>query len=1121
MSKPPAVDTGGADSPSRRGDSYDALVARLTGDVDAGRWADFDPDRPTIIPADLVATLVVAGRAPHGVRIRGARIGGAIDLSDARSESGGACNALILEDCEILGTGDGSHGTRPAIDASHGHLRRLSLVRCRLDGLELSDAIVDGELNLDGVRGREADGNSGTCWVKARDSRIGGTVTARRANLSLPWPAPAEWHPDAAGCWSEVRAPFALDLQGACISGSLVLQPDFTAKGGVNIAHATIAGTLWAQGAQVTKAGVGQNSVEALRAQSAEIHGHVILDCAADGPAGGGRGGVPDDSETLKPKAKRFEAVGKIDFYSAKIGGNLWLRGAKVDPDGVDVALELYAASVAVDVFLDREEQAGLACEIPAIGLITASVGGNLWIDTQGTIRQIHGAGLRVTGDLDLRGSVADTTDLSGAIVDRNMTIVSADGPDAEPPGELTLTTATVGGALLIDSEAGIPHIEAAGLRVNGAAQIRGLVVTVDVSDAAIGSDLAIIGGRVEKIAAHGLRVHGTLSLAGLVTGSSDFSGSEIAGDLMLGPGLGIAVFLEPKTAAESPAIKLTGSTVGRSLEVGRLLDLPPAFPLDLVEAPHRLRTAPLRTHPGWHVAEAWFASDGTEHAAVLTFLYRPDGRDGVYVLNGQSARIHRFNEEQRLVLATEEQVEQYLTLFCNNTWAGEGAFVVERESVTVAASDHAFAAEAAPELGRAPLPGSWQATAEVEYGDARYGARFLVEPDGNVVMVEDDPCGPAEGQPIAYYAPLRWVGSSVENGDWAVAPPSAFEFTPISVGDLGPQWSKLQAQLRADVEASAPEIDLRGLKAGSLSDGFSSNWGLGESSRFRPKDLRHPVAWRRNAREARQERDRRWARGPAVRLRLSGFEYSRIDDPAAESDPFARPDLAAPPTAKKAIGFRDRWLQAQYARDVPTEDEYRPEPYQQLAKVLRSAGEFDAADKVTYERLKLEKVHLRAASDSSRWRSLLRILRQRLLWRPFVQWPFGFGLKPFRAACVFLAFWLAGVGALYALSGDFKIDDSAVGAVVAIQGQTKRVVVPDTKVSTSQSAIACGSHVSKLLYPLDVMIPFVDLREEPRCRFSGSGLTFMTGVYAIVGWLLTSGVVFTLSGIVRRRLEA
>jgi hypothetical protein len=75
-----------------------------------------------------------------------------------------------------------------------------------------------------------------------------------------------------------------------------------------------------------------------------------------------------------------------------------------------------------------------------------------------------------------------------------------------------------------------------------------------------------------------------------------------------------------------------------------------------------------------------------------------------------------------------------------------------------------------------------------------------------------------------------------------------------------------------------------------------------------------------------------------------------------------------------------------------------------------------------------------------------------------------------------------------------------------------------------------CDRDVSSLLYALDVFIPLVDLEQENRCkvrdapRTSGDDPYFIwrlgKALYELIGWLVTSLVILTISGVLRRDLE-
>jgi hypothetical protein len=63
-----------------------------------------------------------------------------------------------------------------------------------------------------------------------------------------------------------------------------------------------------------------------------------------------------------------------------------------------------------------------------------------------------------------------------------------------------------------------------------------------------------------------------------------------------------------------------------------------------------------------------------------------------------------------------------------------------------------------------------------------------------------------------------------------------------------------------------------------------------------------------------------------------------------------------------------------------------------------------------------------------------------------------------------------------------------------------------------------CGTAIEPALYALDVFVPLLDLRQEARCAVSSkpeaAPWRWAMSIYAILGWILTSVLILTLSGI-------
>ncbi len=1062
-----------------------------------------------VVDADVIRELVLHAKAPSGVQISGIAISGTLNLADARGDSGTACNALILEDCVLLGEG-GAHASagHPGLDARHSLLQRLSLFDCRIDGVELSSAQIIGDLNLDGLRpltpadrgepdgaGDGERGGQPPCWVKARGARIGGYVTARDATLSLPWQPGAEWPPKC-DLWSNLRGPYALDLGGADVGGALGLHPNFVSSGGVNIADATIGGGIWAAGASIEPADIGL-SMEALFAQYVQVEGPAFL-C----------------DDTVSVAAKRFRA-GAVNLYGARISGALVLEGADVKVGDVQQppseALNLCSASLPTDVFL-RDSKCG-PIDIPTIDLSRVNIGGVLCINSSADapLERLEATSMTVGGDLTLYGTIA-STDLSGSTIDGSVQI---EGAAAAPIESLTARTLAIGRNLELSGS--VSNADFSGSTITGNAEIEGTAESP-----------------INTVTATGVKVGGAVTLTGFLAATCDLSGAVIDGDVRLGVTVDDATqpFVLDSSSRTPPVLKLVGASVGSTLKVEKIVTIVPK-----PAANPRFRTAALLSYPGWRLAEALIPSDDLRDVAIGALLYRPDGTAPMVILTGQSGSIHQFNEDHSPLLEREEQVAQYLSFFCQYVWGDSGAFRVVGDEVRVQPlpPDDPTVNEASAVFGRQPGDGSWLAVAEVEYGTDLYRATFVVDSSGDVAMIADDALGQGRGPEVIYDPPVRRIRIESEHDDdtWPVPSPSGFAFVS---DEANPEWTDVQRALRRNAKeqtrlsidlSATPSIDLRGLRVASLSDGEGKNWNLSEDTAS-------------------------WSAGPKLWLRLGGFEYGRIErlPPAAirganpqqridrrvEFGETARQDDATygggeadrseageALTPEELVAYRRSWLRAQYRTYPPDDIEYRAQPYQQLARVWRAAGQFAEADAIAHDKLELEKVLL--VKTNLTFTQQIRNSVSRSLWR-LARLFFGFFLNPWRAFAWFAALWLVGVVGMFVFSGVLKIDASAVATVVASDGGIERVVVEEQAIAEPREEVPCGDHISKLAYPLDVMLPLIDLRQESRCQLSRQGhwlvfdWAFVKSLYAVIGWIMLSGFIITLSGVMRRRIE-
>ncbi|MET0182042.1 MAG: hypothetical protein ABW199_04060, partial [Caulobacterales bacterium] len=384
-----------------------------------GEIADFSP----MIGPDGVKPLVRAyflrrlliGLNPEwavrmpGVRVRGARIEGVLDLSDCSGAGGAGLPALELLDCEIP---DG-------MDFSHARLARLALDGSTLKSLRAHHARFDGPVTFRGIAAA-VDGEE--CALDLEGAVIEGAVDGKGAHLACDPTAPAN---DGIGV-------FALNLRNVRIAGNAILRPNFRAIGGVSVFGASIGGVLDLRGARITV-----NHRYALSAGNLECAGAVHLNAGfrCEGPiwlrgsrlkdglhCDGGAIMLPDDKlqvDALNAEAcvidggiqfrNGFAANGTINLRGARVGGTITLEKAQLSSVKA-FALDAANAEIDGEVIGDVTAKAGLRfvsatisrnvdlCNCTIIGLRNASGATEHGV-------ALEAVNIRVNGALRMRGA--------------------------------------------------------------------------------------------------------------------------------------------------------------------------------------------------------------------------------------------------------------------------------------------------------------------------------------------------------------------------------------------------------------------------------------------------------------------------------------------------------------------------------------------------------------------------------------------------------------------------------------------------------------------------------------------------------------------------------------------
>jgi hypothetical protein len=306
-----------------RGKQLD-LTARNEAVDEAGMrsWRNSRNCRASVI-RDILRGRLAAEPDPHGLRLRGARIVGQLDLgnlttdvyldlADCLLEEGVVARdarlaSIALAGCQI------EHRTEPALDATRLTCSAFTLAGARITG--------------------HAEGGA----VSLRGARIGGNLECDGAVLSND-------------CGP------ALDARGARVNQDVYLRAGFAATGAgqdgaVNLVGAHIGGTLDCSGAKLRN-----HSGPALRAFRLQVEGDVFLIGEFSATGSGDRGAVR--------------------LTGARIGGNLDCSGAELCNDS-GPALLAYGVQVGQDIYLTRKFIATSRGDREVINLRTTRVGGS------------------------------------------------------------------------------------------------------------------------------------------------------------------------------------------------------------------------------------------------------------------------------------------------------------------------------------------------------------------------------------------------------------------------------------------------------------------------------------------------------------------------------------------------------------------------------------------------------------------------------------------------------------------------------------------------------------------------------------------------------------------------
>lgn len=207
-------------------------------------------------------------------------------------------------------------------------------------------------------------------------------------------------------------------------------------------------------------------------------------------------------------------------------------------------------------------------------------------------------------------------------------------------------------------------------------------------------------------------------------------------------------------------------------------------------------------------------------------------------------------------------------------------------------------------------------------------------------------------------------------------------------------------------------------------------------------------------------------------------------------------------------------FLAKQYRDDDPAD--FYPQPYEQLAKVLREAGHGEEARTVLIEKERRQRAALleRAPLEA---RGLLR-LRDRVLWHTM-----RYGRQPLRAALWLTIFWAFGTVVFFGASDFGAIKPNNPVTLRSEEWVDCRAVEGRARVTCFEATDRGASYprFNALIYSADALVPIVSLEMQEywipdEATLRGQWARWYLWLHIALGWALSLLAVAGFSGLVK-----
>ena len=191
--------------------------------------------------------------------------------------------------------------------------------------------------------------------------------------------------------------------------------------------------------------------------------------------------------------------------------------------------------------------------------------------------------------------------------------------------------------------------------------------------------------------------------------------------------------------------------------------------------------------------------------------------------------------------------------------------------------------------------------------------------------------------------------------------------------------------------------------------------------------------------------------------------------------------------------------------------NEFPPQPFRHMARILRTEGQAEAA---------------RWIAIAEQWATDRQLFATCLYW--IYGRCFGFGLRPGLAFVTLSVYIVVGTWCASRLMENHWMVETpliATSSFVEKGDQKFRTFVPAPDMVTPSNArhdLDChdlDDPRDAFVYAVDTVLPFIPLRQEGKCEINPEfhWLRLGRAAYAVIGWLVTSLSLITWSGIVRR----